>query len=205
MWRWTSAGAYSARCCYLATFQGSVGSDSWKLTWRTWAPPKVKFFYWLADLGHCWTADHLARRGLPHEPSCVLCDQRPETMQHLLVDCPFSQQVWHCILSWIRATCQPPTQGVTLSTWWRLARRASPKPLRKGLDSSVMLTAWMIWKQRNKCTFENDRPCCSTILHRIQEEAKLWARAGALGLHVLLPESWDVHKLCLACVCTRPL
>ena len=31
--------------------------------------PKVKFFVWLASTDHCWTADHLACRGLQHHPA----------------------------------------------------------------------------------------------------------------------------------------
>uniref|UniRef100_A0A453CR15 Reverse transcriptase zinc-binding domain-containing protein n=1 Tax=Aegilops tauschii subsp. strangulata TaxID=200361 RepID=A0A453CR15_AEGTS len=54
--------------------------------------------------GRCWTADRLARRGLPHAPLCLLCDQEPETMQHPLAGCSFSRQVWHEILSWCHAT-----------------------------------------------------------------------------------------------------
>jgi hypothetical protein len=94
IWRWTADGIYSAHSCYLASFHGSILSDTWELTWKTWAPRKVKFFCWKACLDRCWTADRLQRRGRPHEPRCVHCDQTPETIQHLLVDCPFSQQVW---------------------------------------------------------------------------------------------------------------
>uniref|UniRef100_M8C3S2 Reverse transcriptase zinc-binding domain-containing protein n=1 Tax=Aegilops tauschii TaxID=37682 RepID=M8C3S2_AEGTA len=43
----------------------------------------------------CWTADRLARRGLPHNDGCVLCDQTTEDMHHLFTACPFSRQIWH--------------------------------------------------------------------------------------------------------------
>lgn len=88
IWRWTSSGSYSACSAYLATFHGSASCDSWQLTWRSWAPPRVKFFLWLVSLDRCWTADRLRRRDLQHHPRCVLCDQEPETMRHLLVTAP---------------------------------------------------------------------------------------------------------------------
>ena len=155
---------------------------------------RAKFFFWLAALDRCWTADRLERHGLPHKASCVLCDQCPETIQHILVDCPFARQVWYEMLAWIRATCQPPTRGIKLVDWWPVAKRATPKPMRKGLASMTLLTAWQIWKQRNTCTFDDDaRPSCSNTLVTIKSEANLWARAGALGLRVLLPNTWDVH------------
>ncbi|XP_037464403.1 uncharacterized protein LOC119336466 [Triticum dicoccoides] len=108
IWKWTTSGIYSAQTCYLATFQGSTHSYSWKLIWKAWAPQRVKFFHWLANLDRCWTADRLARHGLQHHTSCLLCDQAPETMRHLLLDCPFSRQVWHETLAWLRIPAPIP-------------------------------------------------------------------------------------------------
>jgi hypothetical protein len=50
LWRWTASGTYSASSCYKATFHGSTTSYAWKLIWKTWEPPRVKFFHWMADL-----------------------------------------------------------------------------------------------------------------------------------------------------------
>jgi hypothetical protein len=68
LWKWTASGSYTARSCYLTTFHGSTSCYSWKLIWKTWAPPKVKFLHWLANQDRCWTAERLARHGLPHHP-----------------------------------------------------------------------------------------------------------------------------------------
>jgi hypothetical protein len=61
IWRWTANGTYTASSCYRATFHGAVLSDSWELTWKSWAPYKVKFFFWRACLNRCRTADRLQR------------------------------------------------------------------------------------------------------------------------------------------------
>jgi hypothetical protein len=82
----------------------------WKLNWRSWAPPRVKFFVWLACLDRCWTGDRLARRGLPHPPRYPLCDQVGESMQHLLIGCSFSRTTWYEVVSWIRSTAGPPVE-----------------------------------------------------------------------------------------------
>nr|XP_020181546.1 uncharacterized protein LOC109767190 [Aegilops tauschii subsp. strangulata] len=51
LWSWTTNGTYTAQSCYRATFQGAMDCHSWKLIWRTWAPPRVKFFIgWLAKI-----------------------------------------------------------------------------------------------------------------------------------------------------------
>jgi hypothetical protein len=60
IWKWTASGIYTANSGYLATFHGSTPCCSWKLVRKTWAPPKVKFFHWLASMDRCWTAERLA-------------------------------------------------------------------------------------------------------------------------------------------------
>ena len=94
-WRWTASGVYSAKSCYDAFFLGSTTAPHAQLIWKTWAPLCYKVFIWLVTLDRCWTAERLARHGLPHEDSCAFCDQALESMHHLLAACPFSRQVWH--------------------------------------------------------------------------------------------------------------
>uniref|UniRef100_A0A453SEC5 Reverse transcriptase zinc-binding domain-containing protein n=3 Tax=Aegilops tauschii subsp. strangulata TaxID=200361 RepID=A0A453SEC5_AEGTS len=105
VWKWTVSGICTAKSAYAASLHGSMTCGNWRLTWKSWAPPKVKFFLWLVSLDRCWTADRLARHGLQHHNSCPLCCQEPETMRHLLLGCSFSRHVWFEILSWMRMTC----------------------------------------------------------------------------------------------------
>ena len=139
-------------------------SPSWKLIWKNWAPPRVKFFHWIVDQDRCWTADRLARRDLQHPPLCPLCDQAPETIRHLLLECPFARQTWHEILAWLRFTVPAPNQEVSLLDWWLRAKQGTPKQLRKGLGSITLLTPWMVWKHRNDCVFEGARPSIHTLV-----------------------------------------
>uniref|UniRef100_A0A8I6X6V4 Reverse transcriptase zinc-binding domain-containing protein n=1 Tax=Hordeum vulgare subsp. vulgare TaxID=112509 RepID=A0A8I6X6V4_HORVV len=119
VWNWTANDVYSARSCYRATFHRSMTCRSWKLIWKVWAPPKVKFFHWLANQDRCWTAERLARRGLHHHPRCLLCDQEPETIRHLLLTCPCARQAWHETLSWLRLPAPSPEHDASLQDWWR--------------------------------------------------------------------------------------
>uniref|UniRef100_A0A453BY99 CN hydrolase domain-containing protein n=1 Tax=Aegilops tauschii subsp. strangulata TaxID=200361 RepID=A0A453BY99_AEGTS len=77
--------------------------------------------------------------------------------------------------------------------WWRTARQATPKPMHKGLTTATLLIPWMTWKHRNDCVFNAATPSTSVLVARIKEEAALWATAGARGLRVILPQTWDVH------------
>lgn len=144
---------------------------------------------WLAMQERCWTADRLARHGLTNDDVCALCDQEPETMQHLLAGCSFSRQVWHEVLGWVRAPANLPDGATPFLAWWQASSDQAPAPARKGLASIIILTAWWIWKHRNGCTFDHDRPSVSHLITNIKEEARLWAKAGATGIKNIIPES----------------
>lgn len=49
---------------------------------------------------------------------------------------------------------------------------------RKGLDSCVILIAWMIWKERNSRVFEKVDASSLTLLHRTFDEFRLWHASG---------------------------
>jgi hypothetical protein len=187
LWRWTTDAQYSSKSCYEFLFQGAIISRSWRLNWRSWAPPRVKFHIWLACQDRCWTGERLARRGLPHPPRCPLCDQAEETMEHLLVGCPFSRTVWHEVLSWVRSTARPPRRGDDFVGWWQGATRSTPRALRKGTSSLIMLTAWWIWKLRNAVVFDAATPDTANLSDTIRDEARSWASAGAIGIRALIP------------------
>lgn len=65
--------------------------------------------------------------------------------------------------------------------------------MRKGMSSMALLIPWMVWKQRNDRVFEGAQPSVIARIGLIKDEARLWTRAGALGLCILLPTTWDVH------------
>lgn len=77
-WTLTASGTYTAQSAYQATFHGAITCDAWKLTWKGWAPPRVRFFHWLAHLDRCWTAWHAvacstlraARSATKHRKPC---------------------------------------------------------------------------------------------------------------------------------------
>jgi hypothetical protein len=91
-------GHYSARIAYMGLFIGSCSFGHYRQIWKVWVPPKYRFFLWLVAMNRCWTADRLASRGMSHPVRCSLCDQEPETSNHLLVSCVFSRVYWYSTL-----------------------------------------------------------------------------------------------------------
>jgi hypothetical protein len=95
IWRFSSSGQYSSKSAYDMLFLGSTSFGAFERVWKSWAPSKCSFFLWLAMHNRGWTADRLAKRGLPHPSVCPLCDQEEETIQHLLISCIFARQFWY--------------------------------------------------------------------------------------------------------------
>jgi hypothetical protein len=159
IWRLSAHGTYCSKSTYDAFFVGSISFVPWRRVWKTWALLRCKFFVWLAIKNRVWTADRLAKRGLPHPVVCPLCDQTEESIQHILVSCVFAWQIWKSILHNLGLLAIVPQPGCTrFSNWWCQSIKKIEESLRKGLNSLIILVAWEIWKHHNACVFEGLYP-----------------------------------------------
>jgi len=167
-------------------FLGATLFAPWKRIWKTWAPPKCRFFMWLVAHNKCWTADRLARRGMPRPKCCPLCDQEEETINHLLVECVFAREFWFLLL-WqvgLQALSPQPTENSFLD-WWEGANNAIADMVRQGVNSLIILGAWIFWNHRNRCVFYGAASSVAGALGVAGEEHRLWTTAGAHGLSLL--------------------
>jgi hypothetical protein len=65
IWQFSTTGQYPAKTAYEAFFFGTTFFSLCERIWKNWAPSKCKFFMWTVAHKKCWTADHLAKKGLP--------------------------------------------------------------------------------------------------------------------------------------------
>lgn len=94
VWRWTSNGQYCSRSAYAMLHVGKTPMQGASRIWKHWVPLKVKIFMWLATHHRIWTADRRHRHNLDARDTCTLCDQEPETCDHILVNCAFAKVIW---------------------------------------------------------------------------------------------------------------
>lgn len=133
IWTPSSSGSYSSKSAYDRFMVGGASFAPADRIWRTWAPPRCKFFLWLAAQDKCWTADRLAKRGLNHPVQCPLCDQEDETVQHLLISCVFSRELWFRILSMVNLQqFSPSNSDLVFQVWWANLEGKIPAVQRKG-------------------------------------------------------------------------
>lgn len=183
-WRWSPSATYSARSAYRAFFEGSTRYALAKPLWKAWAPLRVKFTIWLGSQDRLWTADRRHRHGLQDSPMCAFCAQDRETCDHLFLTCCFARQVWFQVsrMLGIDALTQ---QSLSFIDWWLSMRRGRDKSTRKGLDSTVMLVSWKLWKKRNDIVFRATSPSVNDFMSGLIEEASSWVQAGAHNLSAI--------------------
>jgi hypothetical protein len=102
-----------------------------------------------------------------------------ENAQHLFIGCAVVNIIWGAILNWAGFHQVVSSMDKPLSSWWESARSNIPRANKSHLDALVMLTTWMIWRERNNRVFENLSTPIQTFIVQIKEEVKLWAVASA--------------------------
>jgi hypothetical protein len=156
-WLWTSDGRYSAKSAYKAQFTGCYSRFATAKVRKAYAEPKCKMFSWLALHGKILTADRLAIRGWPHDPTCQLCLRAPEDASHLCKDCPFTSQVWNLVHTWSLDACPQvvtPYAHATLNDWWDAMLAEADKKTKRSRSGRLLYVIWNVWKERNRRIFQ---------------------------------------------------
>lgn len=183
-WRCSPSGFYTAKDTYKALCEGFEKMEGASWVWQSWAPLKCKIFAWLALKGRLWTSDRRCRHGLQDEVSpCYTCLQEEDTVQHILVNCPYARQVWFKCARRLQVRVGLPQLTDSLQLWWRRERSRFSNKDRRGLDTFVILGCWRLWKQRNARVFHNTRGqfSVSGLVEQIIADWNLWRSAGLGG------------------------
>ena len=79
---------------------------------------------------------------------CTLCKGDIETIEHILISCPFTLKVWREAALFLRQQCE--WNGKMLeSTWKSWLLEAS----HKNLKSLPLIISWGVWLTRNRAIF----------------------------------------------------
>lgn len=177
-WNRSSNGSYSNRSAYEAQFIGRIEQPHLATVWRIKVEPKVQFYTWLLLQNRNWTADRLDRRGWPHSPECPLCDQAPETALHLLLTCPYAQELWVAARSLHLRVAEIALGATSIRSWWRKINTGVPKDARHKQVRFAVYIAWNIWKERNRRVFQATNAQVPTILQLVKDEIGLLQEAA---------------------------
>lgn len=125
----------------------------WKFIWNLQIPPKLKHFWWKACGNYLATKENLHRRKWNPSPSCPICKNYVESIEHILFGCKWTEAVWFgCNLTY-------KVDSLTISSVmkWTISIMEN---LDSAFDSSEILSkcvcvAWQIWKSRNDWVFNS--------------------------------------------------
>ncbi|CAL1355512.1 unnamed protein product [Linum trigynum] len=96
---WSAAenGLFSAKSAYLMAYPRQLvhNESFWKKIWRLHVPERVCCFTWLVALGKIATNVLRFSRKCADSPDCHRCNGIPETILHILRDCPPAVFFWH--------------------------------------------------------------------------------------------------------------
>ena len=147
---------FSVRLMYSKLVYSPPLDFPYRSIWNPIVPPKLGFFAWKASWGKVLTLDQLKRRGIPLVNRCFLCEEKEETIDHLLIHCSRAKMLWDLVLTitdtnWVfpRMVCQ------CLLAW----QSVSVGKKRKKVWMAVPLCLfWTLWMERNRVVFENEAP-----------------------------------------------
>jgi hypothetical protein len=102
--------------------------------------------------------------------------RRPTTSGKKQVGRPLSHASIH--INWARE--------VGVEEWFEKMTGAATSVKLKGMRSLIILICWSIWWERNTRIFDVKEKETDRIVSEIRDEAKLWIRAGAKDLALLV-------------------
>lgn len=119
---------------------------SWaKVIWTKKGIPKHNFLAWLVLLNRCPTKDRIIGWGLTTDTMCLLCNNVPETRDHLFFDYWYSIEVWSSLA--MNAQAQPIRQWNSLIA--HVESLSSPKHLKLLNLLAMQAAIYFIWTERN--------------------------------------------------------
>lgn len=71
----------------------------WEKVWTKGLIPNIACFTWAATQRKILTQDILQKKGIALPHRCIMCYKAEESLDHLLVQCPYAQLIWKTFAS----------------------------------------------------------------------------------------------------------
>ncbi|KAL0398703.1 UNVERIFIED_CONTAM: putative mitochondrial protein [Sesamum radiatum] len=181
IWKPSKKGIFSVRSAYevfLGLADQQLASTSrpfpmltedcehfWRHLWVIVAPPRVRLQIWRFCYDAVPTMANLAKRQKEVDTHCHMCEAEVETLQHILLECPFARMAW----------------GLSNLPWchvrdWREGAAAWFSAVMKRLDKEegawFITLCWALWQNRNRRRMEGS----VSDPQRVVRQAQLFLR-----------------------------
>jgi len=134
---------------------------------------------WLALQGKLNTRQRLCDRGILQEDqiACPLCALQPESLDHILLSCSYSQQVWKSISEEMgKSLSLPESFQQHYESWMVISWRS--RLSKRIWVSTFFAIAWSFWMTRNEVLFQqkifNQEAICQSVKRQVAFWNKAW-------------------------------
>ena len=152
---------YSVKKAYrlLSANTMTVESNEWKWVGKLHCSQRIKSWFWKVFRGCVPTEFYLYTRGLVMTMRCPRCNEEAEDLQHLLLQCPWSMEIWLAL----EAECGTQEGSFQSNSWRKLLRKLSRSSNEESRTKLcfIVYTDWEIRKQRNLWTFNGEHRVAS--------------------------------------------
>lgn len=126
IWHLANDGVYSVKTGYKALINTTIPStkpsssssfptDIWKFIWSSNVPSKLKHFMWKTSHYFIPTKEALFKKRISTNPLCPICKEKPESIEHLFLLCPWTFPLWFGL----QFILPPSRNGLTnFHTWF---------------------------------------------------------------------------------------
>ncbi|XP_039141256.1 uncharacterized protein LOC120278572 [Dioscorea cayenensis subsp. rotundata] len=177
-WALEKSGNFSVKSFYKFLIDGGLRSPLYSNFWKIRCPSKVTLFCWLAGEEKILTLTNLFKKGFNFQNStntCVLCHNASENLQHLFLDCAFTNRIWAFFLQVLDSNSLP--QSIP-SLWSKWITNLNPQ-LRILLDLISRAVTWNIWIQRNTRIFQFNALPHFSIIFKVANVLLSWFSTAA--------------------------
>ncbi len=175
IWRWNSNGIFTIKSAYYFLCFDGVDDRIITYLWGWRIPLKIRIFLWLALRHKLLTGDRLIIRWWVGPSFCSLCNASEETLDHLLLVCPYAKAVWSGALhNWPAVCYRFLNSPEDLASRWRVAHSSSPGRLKNVFDSLFAAVCWEIWSERNRRIFDDILISRDRCVLKVLNTVKSW-------------------------------
>ena len=189
-WRLTPSGEFTTKYATLL-IQGitpeNIQKCSFRLIWKIHVPPKVSNFIRKICNDGLSTKERLFRSHVVVPLPCVFCNHHTETTHHLLLDWPFSKDLFMSIsqlCKWLKIKEDIILQEDMTVILNLIRAKSTLKDLQK-----IMISWWFIWFFRNNI-------CFSEWKINVQNAWIIVKRTMKLGLLTIVKKNMQGNDMC---------
>jgi hypothetical protein len=146
VWNRSKRGSFEVKSYY----EGLNGKDGPSFPWKALA--RVDFFVWTPALGKILTHDKLRKMNVVVTEWCCMCNKSGESIEHLLLHCEVSCDLWSYIFTLFGVKWIMPRMVLELTSWGVSYGYGLAKKVCQLVSLCLM---WCIWREQNVLHFEN--------------------------------------------------